>query len=260
LSRARFIFIEPHGDDAWLSASTILTRSTESLILTMSGRSSAGLSEFIHLGSEDQECTRFYDLPEIDLSLRPKIDTHVVHRAYKSRDHVYMMDLYTDAVVHAPAVEGAARIAIEPLKDFLRILQKIHYDTEDLGYTPIYVLPVGLDHPYHKLVSDEFTSMLPLNNILYYAEKPYTSKRYIREIMEVHPITRIATWNVDSRYERVSVPVENPEFKESVFRKVYPSEVSMLRFSSESLLHSPEEFFWRPKSDVARVLKEMKII
>lgn len=260
MSRARFIFIEPHGDDAWLSASTLLTRSTESLILTMSGRSSAGLSEFIHLGSEYQEYTRFYNLPEIDLSLRPKIDTHVIHKAYKSRDHVHMMDIYNDAVVYAPAVEEAARIAIEPLKDFLPILQKIHYETEDLGYTPIYVLPVGLDHPYHKLVSDEFTSMLPLNNILYYAEKPYTSKRYIREIMEVHPITKVATWNVDSRYERVSVPVDSPEFKESVFRKVYPSEVSMLRFSSESLLHSPEEFFWRPKSDVAHVLKGMKII
>lgn len=260
MNNVRFIFIEPHGDDAWLSASTILTRSTESLILTMSGRSSAGLSEFLHLGSEYQECTRFYDLPEINLSLRPRIDTHVIHRAYESRDHVHMMNIYNDAVVYAPAVEEAARIAIEPLKDFLPILHKIHYDTEALGYTPIYVLPVGLDHPYHKLVSDEFTSMLPLNNILYYAEKPYTSKRYIREIMEVHPITKVATWNVDSRYERVSVPVDSPEFKESVFRKVYPTEVSMLRFSSESLLHSPEEFFWRPKSDVAHVLKEMKII
>lgn len=259
MSKARFIFIEPHGDDAWLSASSILTRSSESLILTMSGRPSAGLSEFIHLGSECLDCTKFYDLPEIDLSLRPKIDTHAIHRAYKSKDPDTMFDIYESAVVYAPAVVEAAKLARGYLSEFLPTLRSLHYETGELGYTPIYVLPVGLDHPYHKLVSDEFTSMLPLNNILYYAEKPYTSKRYVREIMEVHPITRTETWSA-TIYDRVSLHVDSPEFKESVFRKVYPSEVGMLRFSSESLSYSPEEFFWMPKSDVERVLKEMKII
>ena len=257
--KARFIFIEPHGDDAWLSASSILTLSSESLILTMSGRPSSGLSEFIHLGSECLDCTKFYDLPEIDLSLRPKIDTHAIHRAHESKDHVTMVNIYEDAVVYAPAVVESAKVARECLSEFSQILQRVDSETRALGYTPIYVLPVGLDHPYHRLVSDEFTTMLPIDNILYYAEKPYTSKRYIREIMEVHPITRTET-SLDTRYDRVSVPIESPDFKETVFRKVYPSEVSMLRFSSESLLYSPEEFFWRPNSDVEHVLKEMKII
>lgn len=256
MDNVRFIFIEPHGDDAWLSASTLLLRSKDSLLLTMSSRSSEKLAEVLSRPIE----TKFYDLPEIHLNLRPKINTYDIHRAYVNKRFTEMWDIYHTAVMEADSLQSAYDEALRAL--FVTATPSIlgmHEEMVNQGCTPIYVLPVGLDHPYHELITRNLSSILPEESLLYYADKPYIQKRYIREIMDIHPVTRRTALVNHTVYDRVTIPIGNIDYKETVFRTVYPTETSLLRFSNVVLLEDPEEFYWNSEL-VTRVLKEMKIV
>lgn len=224
-----FYFVEPHGDDALISCFTLLKSldysGRRSHLITLSERSSEGLAKRIpSLESE------FMDLDDINYRYKPKIDTHEINRMYKKGDPVAsyvrakcMQDVPADVKSHAESQLSKWLIDLKP----------------NLDKFGVFVVPLGLDHPYHIFVSDKLKSSLRHDNKIYYVEKPYLSKRYIRQVVEDQ--SRF----FEDKYAHIIVEYteELKTLKAILFKEVYPTEQSLLRFTRDSVLSDPDEFF-----------------
>lgn len=223
MSVKRLIVIEPHGDDALLSSSSVIESCLKSgipveLYTIGHSRSSEGMKKYWDLSKYE-----YHDLPEIDYSLRPRINTHEIHRLYKQSQlpHKYVESLII-------LNEEVSRVYSKVYGQNSIVLKEILK-----GITPddILLSPYGLDHPYHILISRIIKEIDPKCNKILYLEKPYISKRYIQESLVVDGVKTF-----------ISINIEHPDIKEEVFVSVYPTEKSMFRFSKDTLISDPEEY------------------
>lgn len=218
----KVLIIEPHGDDALLSAYKILSNKICDIdIITLSGRSSEKLKGNQYLGTINN--ITYLDLEDIDYDTRPKCNTHEYNKMYKEGINVYE---------HYCTVLGK-EYGDEVWSQLVDVANKISENIEDIHDYDIVLIPAGLNHPYHYFIYKAMrliTDKEEIPNIIYYAEKPYISNRYVRQMLD----GLIKSENL-SRYE-VSMTEGDTAFKSQTFREVYPTEVNMLRFSSECLL------------------------
>lgn len=231
MSVKRLIVIEPHGDDALLSGSSVIELALKSgipveLYTIGHSRSSEGMKKYWNLSKY-----KYYDLPEIDYSLRPKVNTHEVHK------------LYLQGRLPSKYVENY----IMTNEKVSEVYDKVYGTTEkvikeilsDLNEDDILLSPYGVDHPYHILVARIINDINPSCRSILYLEKPYFSKRYIRESI---PDGLFIFFH--------EVSIKRPDTKEEVFVSIYPTEKSMFRFSKDALISEPEEYIldWREES------------
>ena len=139
----RLIVIEPHGDDALLSASSVIESRLKSgipveLYTIGHSRSSEGMKKYWDLSKYE-----YYDLPEIDYSLRPKVNTHEIHRLYTQSQLPYK---YVESLIlrNENVFQTYYKVYDQNFKTLKEIFKGITHDDTLLS-------PYGLDHPYHIL-------------------------------------------------------------------------------------------------------------
>lgn len=213
--------VEPHGDDALISSCTALEvlPILSTTLITLSERPSNSLIEYFNSLKE----VEYENLEDLNYKYRSKINTHEIHRMYKNDDTIvpYLRKLIMKDVP-IPLCERVT----DQVKTTLN--SSISSDTDLL------FLPSGLDHPYHLVVSYYNYSRA---KIIYYLEKPYLSKRYIREF-----VNQYCRYNISVAHLIVEYTEELKSKKYDLFKSVYPTEQSLLRFTRQSILEDPDEY------------------
>lgn len=214
----RILFIEPHGDDLLCSASHLLTYGNKIDIITLGhSRSSEKLKEYLPIIIET---VTYKDLPEIDYSLyrRTGLTTHNINYRFKLNPRsVY--SFYKE------------KMDFEFLdsEEFSMVRFKLAAVLHNLDYTPydLVYIPVGLRHPYHYIVNYFGMNYIPKEKLRFYVDKPYYQSRYCQQV-------KVSFQLVNSLQES-TYPIDG-NLVEKLLKEVYPTEVGMLRFSSEVLL------------------------
>lgn len=229
------LLIEPHGDDSLCSASSVL-RSTKFNVdvLTLSGRPSHGLKDLY----PSVNSTVFLDLPDLDYYRRPKVNTHEIHKMFIEGINVYTyyLDLIYDTLYNdCQATEDS-------ISEFVYSYITDYYD--------VILLPVGLCHPYHIITGKSIRKLGNLNFILY-QDKPYYQYRYVKEMYE--SFKKFSNYKVEFK----SPTVDKEDSVIDTFRRVYPTEISMLRFSRDILTKSEDTYISLPfEVNVINAFKE----
>lgn len=117
-------------------------------------------------------------------------------------------------------------------------------------YYDVILLPVGLCHPYHIITGKVIRKLGNLNFILY-QDKPYYQYRYVKEMYE--SFKKFSNYKVEFK----SPTVNKEDSVIDTFRKVYPTEISMLRFSRDILTKSEDTYISLPfEVNVINAFKE----
>lgn len=233
MGKPKILIIEPHGDDAILSTSTIIecgiSKCYDVDIATLGhSRDSEGLKKFYMINS-----IKYYDLPELDYSLKPKINTNDVHRRYKSNtlEPEYVRSMIMNHVRESVGQSYFDEVYTRTRDVIYELFSEYQEDKRN-----IIVTPYGLDHPYHILVASIVNSYRSLYGItvahFMYLDKPYTSKRYIQESIDI---------DIEDK-SLYTVLLGDTSVKSEAFTKVYPTERSLLRFTRDEILVMPERY------------------
>lgn len=228
------LIIEPHGDDALFSCFDILDKAPESSIsiFTLSDhRSSEGLKKYF-------KSVGYATYVGIDNVYYPNgkvvLKTHQVHRDYVNGVPIfdnYRKFLYSDEFEYSKYV----KIAEDQIKDIVKdILFKNKYD--------LVITNLGLSHPFHIATSKAVTEVSDIP-VLYMVDKPYISNRYNKELYENFLKTHTDMLEINPGYYNV---VGNDKI-EKILRDVYPTEVKLLRFSSDVLLYGNLKYCYNKK-------------
>ena len=184
------------------------------------------------------------ELQDIDYSYKPKINTHKYNRMYaESINERSLPKRYRRIDLYATMVDECMKNVPDSL--YAACYHEIQDYVKSLHLTPddIMVYPVGLDHPYHITVNESlhrYAMDIGAKSILY-ADKPYLSKRYIRQ-------------SLDSKYHDAytldinHVNVKSLEDKTEIFSTVYPTERNLLRFTRDSVLKDPDLYIFEEPS------------
>lgn len=221
----KVLIVEPHGDDAFISCSSALIQEDLDItVLTMSDRDSHNLDSYY----DAVKHTVYIDAPDIHYDLRLKYSTHDIHRRYLAGEDLYQK--YIQDMNHHLLVEHRQDYEsfVNKIKDSIDLLP-VDYD--------LAIIPLGLFHPNHYATWRASRSFI-LPNIprIYYVDKPYIEKRYVKEILKC------------SSYNLYTAPVQEKSIRAEYFKKLYPTEQSLLRYSSETILEwkdiyaIPEEY------------------
>jgi len=206
-------FIEPHDDDAFLSAGMMMRESygkTNKFLVTVGhGADSHGSS---HRLSEK------YNLNTLCLAPYRDISTPV----WRDRrpDSVFLN--YADCIkTYLPMVDKGT-------EGNLRTLCKI------IPRTSLAVIPLGLKHPYHIGVSYILRNELEPRGIPYmmYAEIPYKGRKRFNNIF----------WGSHSNLRKDLELKPNKE-KWEVLKSIYPRGISGLFYDWDFVKETSEEFF-----------------
>lgn len=223
----KVLIIEPHGDDALCSCSSILrNKNVEIDILTLAESRS---SEDLHRIYPSIKNTTYRMCKDIDYGLRPKVSTYEIHNLYVDGKDAY--EYYLNRTFEE--LWGINSMDMETLYEYSKTLEGIDFES----YRFIFI-PTGLVHPFHIITREFVESYLGHaydDKIIFYGDKPYLGNRYARECLEcfrkAYNLQRLELQYAD----------REEEVKE-VLKLVYPTELSMLRFSSQALLHDPDVF------------------
>lgn len=215
--------VEPHGDDALISCCTALEALPiilSTTLITLSERPSNSLIECF----DSLKKVEYKDLEDLNYKYRPKINTHEIHRMYENDDALvpYLRSLIMKGV--PSSLYGRVVDQVETTLN-----HSIPLDTD------LVFLPAGLDHPYHLVVSDYVYHGYA--EVIRYLEKPYLSKRYIREY-----VNQYCRYDISVAHLIVEYTKESKSKKFEIFKSVYPTEQSLLRFTRQSILEDPDEY------------------
>lgn len=222
------LFIEPHGDDLLCSASYLLNQNEPVHILTLGH--SRNSKELVVFSKEGNLVTTYKDFPEIDYSLfkRTGITTHTINHMFKisvRKTYPYYEEIMCKEFLHNSEFE----IPVNLLKEEFSNLDYSKYDR-------VY-LPIGLRHPYHFVVSMIGRDYIPKDKLTFYVDKPYYQARYCQQIK--------VSFQLGNLLDEIKHPKDG-ELVKRALKYVYPTEVSMLRFSSEILLEMEDiELTWK---------------
>lgn len=205
----RIQVIEPHGDDAFISCSSALKNQNLDIdIITFSDRSSDVLKDFY----SPVKSTKFLNIPDIHYDHHLKFNTHEIHRRYKEGE-----DLYNNYTVDMDRL-------LASLDDTERFKEGF-YLTLIPDDSLLSILPLGLFHPNHYATRKIIEDRIPESDArIYYVDKPYIEKRYMKEILST------------SSFIFYTAPVQSKDTRAKIFKEAYPTEQSLLRFSSQSIL------------------------
>lgn len=219
----KILLIEPHGDDAFLSCfPLLLSKNVDIDVLTLIGRESSQLKESESMSVINTHyCNLFKDNPDfIYKNLRTK-SVHELKRLVKANLNLREA-LLNDILAFDPKF----------LEEFSYVDKALDYSKYDL-----IGLPVGLVHTQHLYTSHYCTVLLKDSNIFYYKDLPY-AKSVSGNLIYTEFKTQL------SDYVEVTPckPKELAKVKHGLFKELYPTEVKLLRFSSEGCLEMPESF------------------
>lgn len=222
------LIIEPHGDDAFISASSVLDDQTlQKTLVTLSCRDSKFLGTIY-----DNLRVEYLDLQDINVYRKSKIPTHVVHRMYLGGEDVFS---YVDSSIKKD-VEDVYEDTVKDIQDSLRpYLVNPEYDG--------FYIPLGLDHPYHMATREAVLRELSshedsLRKVIFYCDKPYIAKRYVKEVMSTYLTRYFESYmmtTVQLSEDQISKKTDN-------FLKAYPTEGGMLVWTRDSVLKDPDIF------------------
>ena len=209
---------EPHGDDALLSCWPLLNNSVKAPVTVVTlghSRSSSGLMKYL----PQVTSTLYLDLPELDWKFRGSYAAGArEHRKTAGKDTLFDWQIKATESRNPGDFERAFLALLQCLP---KLVSAIHVDD-------IVVLPVGLVHPYHVLVSHLFQHLLSTTNFLkarvwYYSDCPYNCGKWTLDVELSHPaLLQRSTFEFDV--------LAQAEFKKQVFLSVYPTESNLLRF------------------------------
>lgn len=219
----KILIFEPHGDDALISCYHVLKDpENEITIITFSDRSSSKLCEYFSNISE----THYLDIPDLHYKYHPTYNTHEVNRKYKNDEDLYTdyVSMMNELIRNIPEYSDASQKALSYYPLFKSFIANV-----DLVY-----IPYGLFHPNHFFTRVMVENLVEEGKAYYYAEKPYFEKRYIKQIFYSSISHGV---NVPMQIHNFPYQEEDSKFKKKVFTSVYPTEVPMLRYSSDIVLN-----------------------
>ena len=225
--------LEPHGDDALISCYPLLSDpSLQISVVTLgSSRSSLRLTE--HFPSIKE--VRYVDLYEVSIH----IARASYHRDFKSWQRSGPPSEKTPWMWQQEVTENLAgelwKESYNLLSEYLDKFFELTMKSGDLVLAPI-----GIVHPYHILVSKYVTQyqsfVRPDLKYGYYSDAPYNGAAWTRPIEDSHP--KIPSLKLTSWTPEVD------DYKEKVFRSVYPLEVQKLfRFSFKETIQNPYRIY-----------------
>lgn len=225
----KVLIIEPHGDDALCSCSSILRNNNLDIdVLTLAdSRSSSDLVN--HYPSVKN--VKYLQCEDIDYRLRPKVSTHEIHKLFLEGKDVYAK--YLDDTLY-----GLGKSDFTEYSSWSTIGDMLFkmFSLQSYGYI---LVPVGLVHPFHLATREIVDFCTKVNCIssrcIYYADKPYLGNRYAKECMESFAKS-LKMHKLEAQYAGRGTKVK------TILSKVYPTETTMLRFSSKALLEDPDIF------------------
>lgn len=225
----RILSIEPHGDDTFLSANSLLASDNEIDIITLSTRESTNLKKFY----PSVKNVDFADIEDVWLE-SPILKTHQVHR---------------DFLEGKPIVESFALSVMEQIPDKMSRGRKEVRDylgEKDFSGYDIVLTCSGLVNPFHLIVRDAVRDIVE-KPILYYGDKHYLNTRYAKEFYERIKDYLDCDAEVNPGYEQL--PEENSYLKE-VLGEVYPTEYKLLRFYSDIILNYPCKYIYNSRDKI----------
>lgn len=219
---ARVLIIEPHGDDALISCSSILRNAKhQKVILTLSQRESKGLKDKF----PNVEEIIFKDLPDFHWDNRP-VNHHQVNRWHKESKNTY--DEYLKELQLNPVTRTHV--------DQSRV--NIQWVLDTRGHFDIVIAPLGIVHPYHLAVTcaaSVLQDQYPVTEFIYYSEGPYNGKKY-GLLLEDDAILR------DEMLLRVPHDEDWVGEKKKIYSELYPTETNLFRFSHDEVLRNDERY------------------
>ena len=206
------VIIEPHGDDAILSCSSVLSKA--SLVVTVfKDRPSEGLKkyfpnlDFVCLGFSYTDVTQY---PE---RMKPALVCELIKNGINPNK------------VSSEALMKKDAAMIEAMSSGLRK----HIKSNDLVYSIL-----GIWHPHHiiaRLAASEIS-----NNTVYYSEPSARFKR-VGQLMERAAMDAVGI--TETKQLRV-----HPD-KLDIFKKVYPTETYLIRGKDLESDYMQSEVFWK---------------
>ena len=232
------LVLEPHGDDALISCTSLLYEDTNDIdLITFSeSRSSEGLREYF------PSIMNYTYLSLDDLYFKdnkPLLNTHKVHRDYL--DGVELVGKYDDMLIRSLGLP------------YLRLIDNFYEALSDIDFSSydLIVSPVGLSHPSHVGLRTALLKIDTDKPILWYVDKPYISTRYNKEILTCIPKYLGTDREVNPGY--VEVPDRDDIYH--ILSKIYPSEVRLYRFTGDIIAKYPNKYLYNSRhSDVIEPL------
>lgn len=222
----KVLIVEPHGDDSLISCFNILNSvKLQKDVLTLSERSSEALSDYL-----PNVNARFLSREDYNYSNRPATYKEI-NQWHKQGLNTF--DEYKQLLLDRP--------------EFVSVIQDV-YDTLDLLSSEILrqdysmvLIPRGIVHPYHlavRLACVRTTQMIVGPKMIYYSEGPYNGKKY-GQLLEKDSLES------SPELHSLIVPIynDNIPIKEKIFRKVYPTETTLFRFTYDDVIGNREIYY-----------------
>ena len=223
----KILLLEPHGDDALISCTSLLYDDTNDIdLVTFSeSRSSEGLRAYF---PSIKNCT-YLSLDDLYFKdNKPLLNTHKVHRDYLNG--IELVGKYDDMLI------GSLGFPYLRLMDnFYEALLNI-----DMNQYELVVSPVGLSHPSHVGLRNAVIKLGIDKPIIWYVDKPYISTRYNKEILTCIPKYLGTDREVNPGY----VEVSDRDDIYYILSKVYPSEVRLYRFTGDIIAKYPNKYLY----------------
>ena len=217
------LILEPHGDDAILSANSLLALPEANIdIITFADfRTSEGLKEFF----PSIRKTEYIDHNNLYyFDRKPILKTNQVHRDY---------------IEGKPIIDNYNNMLLDYFGDLYTKAENLAYDTIksiDFDQYDLLACPVGLSHPYHVVLRNALIRSINEDcldkPVLWFADKPYISNRYNKEIWSLMPRFLGVDSEINPGYEEI------PELTDiyKIMKKVYPTEMNLFTYTGDIIL------------------------
>lgn len=211
-SRVRLLVVEPHADDAHLSAYSLLSRidKVEFDLLTCCNhldRSSRGLLKYYSNLSK----VRVLSLSEDDYLWSSKLYNY---RSIYNLDK--LINTYEYTVAQAKSMSKSYN------SDLFTITNALSYIVSDYDYV---LAPFGLMHPFHVLVAEACKDIVDPAQLNFYYELDHYNKRMIRRLVFDGLLDSRIPKIINSQYT-IHFQYDD-KVKYEIFKEVYPSEIKL---------------------------------
>lgn len=232
----KVLIIEPHGDDAVLSAFDICKSyikggiSKLDIVTLASTRSSQGLVDKGYASS-----SKFYEIPHSVFQERPTKPIEV-NRLYKIGENIddYFSNLCLDLY----------KSQYDKIDSVVRSLKDYNYD--------VVVTVVGVSHVDHILTRLSVMNHFDKSRLILVSDVPYSSKVYGKKLLDS------ALNNLGLNIDSMVYGKKMEEDKISCFTEVYPTERMMLRWDKDNITKPCEYFCFSEytKDFMNKIIKE----
>lgn len=226
------LYIEPHGDDALINCFRVLKTPNIHKVLTFTERSSKNLEKYFGMIT-----TEYYDHPDHQKGF--KITNY--HEARKWKQQGFN--------VYSNCFEKYWNLWSEDVKELYKyngsVLEKLD-ESGDADWADFIFIPLGVLHVYHMTIADAFLDGIftskYADKIVFYVEQPYISSATGRMIYEDAAKYIEFLHETKTKEYVIKHRPEDFEKKVKIFSDVYPTELSLFRFTRDQIMANDEIF------------------